>query len=74
MDMDYFKNVDIQLSRKTERYEVNFTKLERGMYISRIFDDVTIYDLRTRTPNFGGGMDGASVHSLCHVFEDYVQK
>ena len=72
MDMDYFKSFDMEISQRFETFDVDRSKLERGMYVSRIDDDVVTYDLRTRTPNCGSIMDINAVHSLCHLFTTYV--
>ena len=72
MAMDYFKSVDMALSRRIKRYSPDFTKVERGLYLSAEFDDVSVYDLVTRTPNSGSVMEISTMHSLCHLFESYV--
>ena len=72
MTMDYFKNVDIALKSKVKRYSPDFTKVERGLYLGARFDDVSVYDLVTRTPNSGSTLDISAMHSLCHIFDSYV--
>ena len=72
MDMDYFKSFDMEISQRNEVFDVDRSKLERGMYVSRIDDDVVTYDMRTRTPNFGSVMDISTTHTLCHLFVTYV--
>ena len=72
MDMDYFSSFDFEISQRFEIFDVDRSKLERGMYVSRIDDDVVTYDLRTRTPNCGSVMDNGAVHTMAHLFTTYV--
>ena len=72
MDMDYFESFDFEISQRFEVFDVDRSKLERGMYVSRIDDDVVTYDLRTRTPNCGSVMDNSAVHTMVHLFTTYV--
>lgn len=72
MDMDYFESFDFEISQRFEVFDVDRSKLERGMYVSRIDDDVVTYDLRTRTPNCGSVMDNSSTHTMVHLFTTYV--
>ena len=60
------------LSRRIKRYCPDFSKIERGLYLSAEFDDVRVYDLVTRTPNSGSVMEISAMHSLCHLFESYI--
>lgn len=54
-------------------FEVDHTKLEKGMYISRIDGDITTYDIRTRRPNVEEVMDNASIHTVEHLFATFVR-
>lgn len=74
MDMDYFESFDFEISQRFEIFDVDRSKLERGMYVSRIDDDVVTYDLRTRTPNCGSVMDSSAVHTMVHLFSTYVSE
>ena len=59
--------------KRIASFEVDHTKLERGMYTSRIEGDVTTYDIRTRKPNAEPVMDNASIHTIEHLFATFVR-
>lgn len=59
--------------KKIASFTVDHTKLERGIYISRIDGDVTTYDLRMRKPNTGDLMSNSAMHSLEHMFATLVR-
>ncbi len=54
-------------------FEIDHTKLTKGIYISRIDDDITTYDIRMRNPNREIVMTTASVHTIEHLFATYVR-
>ncbi len=58
---------------KIASFTVDHTKLERGMYISRIDGDVVTYDIRTRRPNVEDVMENGAIHTLEHLFATYVR-
>lgn len=47
--------------------------LEKGMYISRIDQDVITYDLRMVKPNVGPYLNNAGLHTFEHLFATYVR-
>ena len=49
-------------------FTVDHRKIDVGMYISRIDDDVVTYDLRMRRPNQGDLLSNGTMHSLEHMF------
>ena len=59
--------------KRIASFEVDHTKLDRGMYTSRIDGDVTTYDIRTRVPNVEEVMDNASIHTVEHLFATFVR-
>ena len=59
--------------KRIASFEVDHTKLERGMYTSRIDGDVTTYDIRTRKPNAEPVMDNTSIHTIEHLFATFVR-
>lgn len=59
--------------KRIASFEVDHTKLQKGMYISRIDGDVVTYDIRTRTPNTEEVMDNASIHTVEHLFATFVR-
>ncbi|NMP37524.1 MAG: S-ribosylhomocysteine lyase [Clostridiales bacterium] len=58
---------------KIASFQVDHTKLERGMYISRIDGDIVTYDIRARRPNVEPVMDNAPIHTIEHLFATYVR-
>ncbi len=79
---DFFKNLRKKEIKKTssegnmeriDSFNVDHTKLLRGMYISRIDGDVVTYDIRTRRPNVEDVMENAAIHTVEHLFATYVR-
>ena len=54
-------------------FTVDHTRLEPGIYVSRVDGDITTYDLRTRKPNFGDYMDNSTMHTFEHMFATFVR-
>lgn len=54
-------------------FQVDHTKLEPGMYTSRIDGDVVTYDIRMVKPNRGTYLPYAAIHSFEHLFATYVR-
>ena len=53
---------------------VDHTKLDRGMYISRIDGDVVTYDIRMKKPNGGDYLAVPAAHTIEHLFATYARK
>ncbi len=58
---------------KIASFTVDHTRLDEGIYISRIDGDITTYDLRMRKPNTGDLMSNSAMHSLEHMFATVVR-
>lgn len=58
---------------KITSFTVDHTKLEKGLYISRIDGDITTYDLRMRKPNIGDLMSNSAMHSFEHMLATYLR-
>ena len=58
---------------KIASFTVNHDKITEGIYISRIDNDITTYDMRMRKPNMGDYIDNLTMHSLEHMFATYVR-
>lgn len=58
---------------KITSFTVDHRKIEPGIYISRIDNDITTYDMRTRKPNCGLYMDNITMHTFEHMFATYVR-
>lgn len=52
---------------------VDHTKLDRGMYISRIDGDVVTYDIRMKKPNGGDYLAVSAAHTIEHLFATYAR-
>ena len=52
---------------------VDHTKLEKGLYVSRIDGDVVTYDLRMCIPNAGSFLKNGALHTIEHLFATYVR-
>ena len=58
---------------KIDSFTVDHTKLQRGMYISRIDGNVITYDIRTRRPNVEEVMETGAIHTVEHLFATFVR-
>ena len=58
---------------RIDSFNVDHTKLLRGMYISRIDGGVVTYDIRTRRPNVEEVMENGAIHTFEHLFATYVR-
>ena len=58
---------------KIASFTVDHTKLDEGIYISRIDGDVVTYDLRMRKPNTDDLISNAAMHSLEHMFATVIR-
>ncbi len=54
--------------KKIESFCVDHDKLEPGVYISRVDDDITTYDIRFIKPNTPPYLPNAVMHSFEHLF------
>ncbi|MCD7723550.1 MAG: S-ribosylhomocysteine lyase [Clostridiales bacterium] len=54
-------------------FQIDHTKLKKGIYISRIDEDITTYDIRMREPNREVVMTNAAMHTIEHIFATYVR-
>lgn len=79
---EFFKGLRNKETKKTspegimeriDSFNVDHTKLLRGMYISRIDGDVVTYDIRTRRPNVEEVMENAAIHTVEHLFATFVR-
>lgn len=54
-------------------FSIDHTKLKKGMYISRIDDDVVTYDVRMKEPNMGSYISTDGIHTIEHLYATYVR-
>lgn len=59
--------------KRITSFTVDHDKIMPGMYISRIDDDITTFDLRTRRPNMGSYMSTRTMHSVEHMLATYLR-
>lgn len=60
---------------KIESFKVNHTKLEEGIYVSRVDGDITTYDMRFIKPNNleNKYLDNETMHTFEHLFATYIR-
>ncbi len=58
---------------KISSFQVDHTKLNPGMYLSRIDQGVVTYDIRFCKPNGGVYLENAGMHTLEHLFATYAR-
>lgn len=58
---------------KITSFTVDHDKIIPGIYVSRIDEDITTYDLRTKKPNNGDYMDNETMHSIEHLFATIIR-
>ena len=54
-------------------FTVDYDKLEKGMYVSRVDGDVITYDIRMVKPNGGVYLPSPAMHTFEHLFATYVR-
>ena len=54
-------------------FSVDHDLITPGVYISRIDDDITTFDLRTRKPNNGDYMNNVTMHTVEHMFATLIR-
>lgn len=54
-------------------FEINHDILKKGIYISRIDEDITTYDIRMKEPNRGDYLTNSALHTIEHIFATYVR-
>ena len=59
--------------QKITSFTVDHTKLECGMYVSRVDGDITTYDLRHKKPNVDAVMDNETMHTLEHMLATFLR-
>ncbi len=59
--------------KRIASFSVNHDKLKKGMYVSRIDDDVITYDIRMKKPNGGDYLGNGALHTFEHLFATYAR-
>ena len=55
------------MMEKILSFQIDHTKLTRGMYLSRVDGDIDTFDLRTRLPNREPVMENGAMHTIEHL-------
>ena len=59
--------------KRIASFEVDHTKLDEGLYVSRIDGDITTYDMRMRKPNNGDYLSDVAMHTFEHMLATFVR-
>lgn len=59
--------------KRIASFEVDHTKLDCGLYVSRIDGDITTYDMRMRKPNDGDYLTDVAMHTFEHMLATFVR-
>jgi S-ribosylhomocysteine lyase len=59
--------------RKIASFQVDHTKIDRGLYISRIDGDIVTYDIRMKKPNAGDYISNGALHTIEHLGATYLR-
>ena len=59
--------------QKIQSFQIDHTKLDRGMYISRIDGDIITYDIRMKKPNSEPVLENGALHTIEHLFATFVR-
>ena len=59
--------------KKIASFTVDHTKLDPGIYVSRVDGDVTTYDLRMKKPNAGEYLSDLQMHSFEHLLATFMR-
>lgn len=59
--------------KKIASFTVNHDVLQKGMYVSRMDDDIVTYDIRMKRPNQGDFLSNGAMHTIEHLFATYAR-
>ena len=59
--------------QKIKSFEIDHTKLEKGLYISRVDGDIITYDLRMVKPNTPPFLENGGIHTFEHLMATYLR-
>lgn len=59
--------------KKIKSFEIDHTKLEKGLYISRVDDNIITYDLRMVKPNTPPFLENDGIHTLEHLLATFLR-
>lgn len=58
---------------KIASFTINHDKLKKGIYVSRIDEDIITYDIRMKKPNGGDYLGYSAMHTFEHLFATYAR-
>jgi len=58
---------------KIASFQVDHTRLERGLYLSRIDGDIKTWDLRMKKPNVDPVLANGAIHTIEHLAATYLR-
>jgi S-ribosylhomocysteine lyase len=59
--------------RKIASFQVDHTKIARGIYLSRVDGDIDTFDVRMKIPNSGDYLATGASHTIEHLFATYAR-
>lgn len=59
--------------KKIKSFEIDHTKLEKGLYISRVDDNIITYDLRMVKPNTPPFLENDGIHTFEHLLATFLR-
>lgn len=59
--------------KKIKSFQVDHTKIDKGLYISRIDGNIITYDLRMVLPNIPPFLENAGIHTFEHLLATYLR-
>lgn len=59
--------------KKIKSFTIDHDVLQKGIYVSRIDDDIVTYDIRMVKPNVPPFLENAGLHTFEHLFATYVR-
>lgn len=59
--------------KRIASFEVDHTKLDCGLYISRVDGDITTYDMRMRKPNADDYLTDVAMHTFEHMLATFIR-
>lgn len=59
--------------KATPSFQIDHDILKKGIYISRIDDDITTYDIRMKESNRGDYLTNSALHTIEHIFRTFVK-
>ncbi|MBE6720294.1 MAG: S-ribosylhomocysteine lyase [Ruminococcaceae bacterium] len=54
-------------------FQIDHETLKKGIYINRIDDDITTYDIRMKEPNRGDYLTNSALHTIEHILTTYFR-